>query len=311
MRISIVIPTLNEEKDLPRLLQSIENQTFKDYEIIIADAGSKDKTLEIAKQYNARVVEGGMPAVGRNSGAKAANGDFLFFFDADVKLPEDFLKKAYLEMQKRYLDLATCKFNPLSEKRIDKVMHEITNLGIKIYQFTDPHAFGFCIFVSRRLFNRTRGFDESIRFMEDADFVKRASKYRSLRVLRTTSIYASIRRFEREGRFRMLMKFMQAEIYRKLKGEIRKDNIGYELGNYDKNRERLLEPKLRKLEEKLIMLNQDYKLFTKKYFRTGRLARGYPRQLNKLRERFNKVGNSFRKITHKRRQIKNEQIKSE
>ena len=79
MTISIIIPTLNEARFLPKLLESIKKQTFTDYEVIVADAGSKDKTLEIAKKYGARIVKGGFPAEGRNAGARAAKGDFLFF----------------------------------------------------------------------------------------------------------------------------------------------------------------------------------------------------------------------------------------
>ena len=55
-KISIVIPSLNEEKFLPILLESITKQTFKDFEVIIADAGSKDNTVEIAKKFGAKVV---------------------------------------------------------------------------------------------------------------------------------------------------------------------------------------------------------------------------------------------------------------
>ena len=49
--LSIIIPTYNEEEYLPKLLNCIKNQTHKDYEIIVADANSKDKTRQIAKKY--------------------------------------------------------------------------------------------------------------------------------------------------------------------------------------------------------------------------------------------------------------------
>lgn len=91
---SIIIPTLNEEKFLPRLLDSIKKQDSKDYEIIVADAGSKDATVEIAKKYRCKIVQGGLPAKGRNEGAKIAQGDLLLFLDADVQLPSDFLKNS-------------------------------------------------------------------------------------------------------------------------------------------------------------------------------------------------------------------------
>ena len=92
--ISIIIPTLNEEKYLPLLLASIKNQAFKEYEIILADAGSKDRTVEIAKQYGCRIIPGGSPSKGRNEGAKVAKGELLFFIDADAVLPPKFFEKS-------------------------------------------------------------------------------------------------------------------------------------------------------------------------------------------------------------------------
>ena len=86
MILSIIIPTYNEEEYLPVLLDSIKKQNFEDYEVIIADANSTDKTREIASEYGCIITEGGMPAVGRNNGAKIAKGEYLLFLDSDLKL---------------------------------------------------------------------------------------------------------------------------------------------------------------------------------------------------------------------------------
>src|SRR3989339_1980792 len=104
--LSIIIPAYNEERYLPKLLNCIKKQTYRDYEVIVADANSKDKTRQIAKKYGCRVVKGGMPAAGRNNGAKAAKGGILLFLDADVQFDKDFLKKALNEINKRELDVA-------------------------------------------------------------------------------------------------------------------------------------------------------------------------------------------------------------
>ncbi len=267
MEVSIVIPTLNEEKCLPKLLESIKNQTFKDYEIIVADSNSKDKTIQVAKQYGAKIINGGLPSVARNNGAKIAKGDFIFFFDADIILPKYFLEKAYYEIQERHLELATCEFRPLSSLLIDEVMHDFFNMFIKIYQYTnDPHAFGFCILVSRRLFKKINGFDESIKFAEDSDFVKRASKLRRLRVLKSTGFYVDIRRFTKEGRFNLILKGLKAELYRKLIGEIRKDGIiTYEFSNFE-NKKRTLSDKFKKIEQKLIKINLNYNKLKENFY---------------------------------------------
>lgn len=69
--LSIIVPALNEEKYLPILLSQIKKQNFNsDSEIIVADAGSKDKTVEIARNYGCKIIPGGLPARGRNEGAK-------------------------------------------------------------------------------------------------------------------------------------------------------------------------------------------------------------------------------------------------
>ena len=91
MILSIIIPTYNEEDYLPVLLDSIKEQNFDDYEVLVADANSKDRTREIAEEYGCIVVDGGLPAVGRNNGAKVAKGDILLFLDSDLKLNDVYL----------------------------------------------------------------------------------------------------------------------------------------------------------------------------------------------------------------------------
>src|SRR6266702_7918120 len=97
MKVSIVIPTLNEEKYLPRLLMSIREQTVPPAEVIVADADSIDKTKQIAKSFGCIVTKGGYLPTGRNNGAKLATSELILFLDADVMLPADFLQKTVKE----------------------------------------------------------------------------------------------------------------------------------------------------------------------------------------------------------------------
>jgi len=235
-KISVIIPTLNEEKYLPKLLESLKAQTFDDFETIVSDAGSKDDTRAIAKKYDAFVVPGGLPAVARNAGARRATGEFLFFIDADVILPKDFLARAYQEMWDRYVDLATCKFKPLSTRLLDRVIHYLIYLVIRIERRIHPEAFGFCILVTRRLFDRIVGFDESVVLAEDCDFVKRAFAFRPLEILRSTHIRVSVRRYVKEGRLGFLFKGMRISLHRLFRGEIRSDAIAYDFAKFDKKK---------------------------------------------------------------------------
>jgi glycosyltransferase involved in cell wall biosynthesis len=259
-KISIIIPTLNEEELLPNLLETLKAQTFKDFEIIVADAGSKDKTCALAKKAGAKVVPGGMPGVGRNRGAEVAEGEFLFFFDADVILPKDFLEKAYGEIEERFVDLATCEFKPQSDLRLDKVLFQMSNLFVKINQKINPRAAGFCIFISSRLFRRIGGFDESVKLAEDHDLVERASKFRPLHFIKATHLMVSIRRLEKEGRFSLIEKYMQVELHLLTKGSIRKEDfVEYEFANFEKKDESTESKKfLDELERRIIQMEESY-----------------------------------------------------
>ena len=66
-RVSVVIPTLNEERDLPNLLHALRAQTFQDFDVVVADAGSPDNTRNIAHAHDCRIVEGGLPGRGRRT----------------------------------------------------------------------------------------------------------------------------------------------------------------------------------------------------------------------------------------------------
>ncbi|OHD71394.1 MAG: hypothetical protein A2W19_10355 [Spirochaetes bacterium RBG_16_49_21] len=237
-KISVIIPALNEEKYLPQLLESLRKQTFQDFEIIVSDAGSGDKTVPIAQQYGARVVRGGLPAAGRNAGARASTGEFFFFLDADIILPKNFLENALQEMENKYYDIASCEFKPLSSQLPDRFIHRLIYTIIRLERRFNPEVFGFCILVSRRLFERINGFDESVILAEDCEFVKRASRFRPLEFLDSTFVRVSVRRFVKEGRLGFMLKGIRISLYRIFKGEIRSDIIRYEFGNYDKKREK-------------------------------------------------------------------------
>ena len=227
--ISIIIPALNEEKYLPKLLDCIKKQTYKGYEIIVADASSTDNTRNIAKKYGCKIVKGGMPAVGRNNGAKIAKGDILLFFDADVQLENSFLKNAINEFKERNLDVAGCYIYPLSNNPIDKIFFSIFNLWTALTQSFYPNASGGGIFCKINIYKKVNGFDETIKLSEDMDYVKRCSKHGKFRILRSAKAHVSMRRFEKEGRFKVGLKLFLSALYRLFFGEIRSDIFKYNL----------------------------------------------------------------------------------
>jgi len=230
-KISIVIPTLNEEKLLPILLESIKKQSGFKIELIVSDNNSTDNTRKIAKSYGAKIVDGGLPAKSRNNGAKAASNDIILFLDADVILPApDFLKRTLFEFNKNDFGIATCEFYPISERIIDKLFHQVANFYLKKTHTLMPHIPGFCIFVKKNIHEKINGFDETLKLAEDHDYASRASKISKFGFLKSYPILVSVRRLERDGRFNILAKYALCEAHILLKGPIKSDIFKYTFG---------------------------------------------------------------------------------
>lgn len=230
--LSIIIPTKNEEGDLPVLLSSIKLQTLQPTEIIVADANSTDRTREIAISFGAKVVDGGLPSVGRNLGAKIAEGDIILFLDADVELrDETFLEKSIGEFFEKDLGLATCDVFPLSDAFIDHFLHKAYNTYVRAWGSVFPHAPGFCLFVRKDLHDQIGGFDESIVFCEDHDYAQRFVSVGKFGFLKSTKIPVSIRRMDRDGRLKIAIKYLLAELHLAFVGPIKGDRFHYTFGH--------------------------------------------------------------------------------
>lgn len=93
VKVSIVIPTKNDEKWIEKCLNSIKNLEFRDYEVIIVDGCSSDRTVEIAKRFDCRIIfeDKGTISYARDLGVKHAKGDFIAFTDADCVVAKDWI----------------------------------------------------------------------------------------------------------------------------------------------------------------------------------------------------------------------------
>ncbi len=97
--ISIIIPIYNAEKELERMLKSVQNQSFTYYEVIMIDDGSRDNSAEICKKFSQNdnrfkyfYQENKGVSIARNNGLKNAKGDYITFLDADDVIDSDYLK---------------------------------------------------------------------------------------------------------------------------------------------------------------------------------------------------------------------------
>ena len=233
--LSIIVPTLNEEKWLPRLLESIKKQSLEDYEVVVADAGSKDRTVEIAKDAGCRVIAGGLPAKGRNEGARVAQGDLLLFLDTDNFLPEGSLKKLLEEFEKRKLDAAGCLVMPLGNEKIPKLIYDLTyNLAARLLEKFIPIPIGF--FLAKKKFHqKIGGYNEEIKLGEDLDYTKRVARISRFGILKSTKVFYSQRRFKKEGYLKVILKHFLSGLYTVFIGGIKSNIFKYKFGHYDKN----------------------------------------------------------------------------
>jgi glycosyltransferase involved in cell wall biosynthesis len=226
--VSVVVPTLNEERYLPTLLESLARQTLPVHEVIVADAGSSDGTVELARVVGARVVRGGHPGVGRNAGASAATGSHLLFLDADVRLPESALEEAFSEMERRRLESASCWFVPDSNAPSLRITHWFSCHYFRLTSKLGwPHSIGAFLLLPRVAHGAVGGFDISVRVAEDQDYVRRLARHGRYGFLRRPVVEIAARRFESEGTLRMNVKWLGIELHRLVLGEIRGDYFRY------------------------------------------------------------------------------------
>ena len=227
--LSIIIITKNEEKCLPRLLNSIYNQNYKNYEVIVSDAFSTDKTREIARKFNCKIVDGGLPSKGRNNGARIARGEELLFLDADVIMPKGFLEENLKEFRNRKLDYAGVRLKPFSNKLSDRILHFLYNSWALVFEYIYPYLSGACVFCKKGFFDKVKGFDEKIVFAEDHAFANKNRRNGKFRILISSPILIDVRRLENDGRIMILTKFIIMGLFALFVKNSKKSFFNYKL----------------------------------------------------------------------------------
>ncbi len=238
---SVIIPTLNEEKFLPNLLESLVEQTKKDFEVLVVDGSSKDKTVNVAKSFERKLPKlhvvvskkASLP-LQRNLGAQVAQGKWFIFVDADsVFLPY------FIEQSGKYIDtyhpqLFTIWSRPDSEVNGDAVITLLINLFWEgSLLFNRQLAPGPLAIVTREAFEKVRGYDESLMWGEDFDFAQRLKKEGiRLHILRETLFSVSLRRFRKEGNLKALQMYAKAGLLVLLTKRPPKQVPGYIMGGH-------------------------------------------------------------------------------
>ncbi len=240
---SLIIPTLNEERYVPNLLSDIDRQATREFEVIIVDAKSTDKTKEKVLAFGQKMpvqfVTSPKKNVSfqRNFGTKFAHGEYYIFLDADVRLTKDFLTQIKLATQKKHNGVFLPYMLPEDNSQKTKVMISFVNTLIRMSQtYGKPLAPGGNLIVRADIFRKVRGFSEDVFISEDHDFVRRAYKlgYKA-KIVRHARLYISMRRNKAEGDTALIYKYIVAFLmYTMTPGNnaLRKKIFDYEMGGH-------------------------------------------------------------------------------
>ena len=192
-KISIIIPTINEANNLPLLLSDL-SIIQKVGEIIIVDCGSKDKTIDIANIYGAKVYQSEERNRGLqlDIGAKNSKGDWLIFLHADTRLTHDWFKKinSVLNGDKNFIYYFKFKVN--DTKIIYRILEILVNFRSKYLK--QPYGDQGLI-IHKSIYLKNNGF-KKIPLMEDVDFLRRLSNKKKLKQI-NIPIFISSRKWER------------------------------------------------------------------------------------------------------------------
>jgi len=211
MRISVIIPTLNEEKLIESMLRQFKNEIKNHYdiELILSDGGSSDNTVEIASPYVDKILIQDDKltkniSIGRNRGFLRANGDVLVFLNADTRFSDI---NAFFNLVRSFYNNNSfvaiafpVRVFPEEEKLSDKLFHKFYNFYVRILnKFFIGMGRGECHVIKREVFEKVGGYNETLFAGEDFDLYKRIRKFGRILFAKDNIIYESPRRYRKYG----------------------------------------------------------------------------------------------------------------
>ncbi|MCS7093101.1 MAG: glycosyltransferase [Patescibacteria group bacterium] len=241
MFFSIIIPTLNEERFLPHLLNDILREKYpKPFEVLIIDAFSSDKTHEIIKDYKKKLsqihffqIKKRHVSSQRNYGAKKAKGDYLIFLDADNRIPPLFLERLEKQIKKTKGLVFIPYLKPEKTESNYKPLFDLVNILVEFSQvLPKKFSLGGTMIVERSFFNLVGGFNEDVFISEDHEFVNRVNDYGvRVKFIKNPKVVFSLRRMRKEGKISFFYKYLIATTRRLfLNQEINEKIFEYEMG---------------------------------------------------------------------------------
>ncbi|HUB92585.1 MAG TPA: glycosyltransferase [Candidatus Saccharimonadales bacterium] len=208
-KISIIIPTYNEEKYIRTTLESIRRQPYRDIEVIIADSDSSDRTREIARKAypKVRIVlrkERGV-GIACNAAAKLAKGELLMFIDADTSITRDLLRSYEDAFRDKEVVAATGPIIPLEKttKSIEFGYKAVSVYTVKLFmKIGKPSTISSNLMVRKESYLKLGGFSTTMNTYYDWDLSNRLGKVGRIVFVEGAVAKTSVRRIEKWGMLR-------------------------------------------------------------------------------------------------------------
>lgn len=184
--IDLVVPIYNRETYIPNLIRQLQNQTFRDFRVIFVDDGSRDNSCAVLSRclQNAEFdhlilrQENAGAAAARNTGLRAAEGDWIGFVDSDDCMVPQYLEHLYRAATESSSDLAICGYRMIPEgiPLPDTAPVPLTYRTITPAQAMEHYCTGwlgvYCLLMRRQMqVEKNLFFDETCRYCEDAPFI--------------------------------------------------------------------------------------------------------------------------------------------
>lgn len=223
--ISIIIPTLNEEKLILQNLKQFDTGLKEIYnlEIIVSDGGSKDSTLQIVNGLADKVLihkENKKQNIsqGRNQGALNSKGDVLIFLNADTLISDVnlFFLKILELFNSDDIVAITCPVKVFKNEELlkDKIFHRVYNTYVRILnKFIMGMGRGECHIIKRDSFFYVGNYNENMTAGEDFDLYKRLKKIGKIEFLKDIIIYESPRRYRKFGYLKVFWDWTRNSIW--------------------------------------------------------------------------------------------------
>jgi len=220
MKTAVIVPTFNEEKSLQLTLKNLRNQTYKDFDLIVKDGLSIDRTVEIASKYTSKVFSerDTSPGEARNQAVKYVDKDcaIIVFIDADTTLTPNSLERIVKGFKEHHISFIIPKYLPRKEiVRANGEFVQLPHPAIGLWfafehlfrKYVDNYGGGMCMPVDAQSFRSAGGFREELKVCEDIELSYRLRKRGRVLVDDEILVFVSTRRYLREGVIRGLLTY--------------------------------------------------------------------------------------------------------